>query len=930
MSDFLNTSHVRIYLLFLFSLIGNIVCSQDHTYSLDEFGYEDGLVYKQIKTVFEDRDGLIWLGTSKGLLRYDGEEFKVWNSSDETGLIYSIKLISQDDEGILWLWNTDVNQFVFLNPITGTIQTTIERFGEEFPKRLDENTNTPGFSLPGKKIVRSSKGHLYFTTEKLNHFYSYHSTTGFKEISISTPHARVLSCIRDTLYVTTDNINISKYTIDGKYIGNKKLSKKDNENIDIFKKVFETPHYSGLMTSIFDKNVSILQISPSVKGIKTVAIDDSKKVCYLLTRESWLALDYNNDTLLHLQATDFKNPDLFRLDYSFLDSRKNVWAYGHFGLVRLKLEKKRFKKVLSKANGSNIACRGILTDEDHIYVNGENVHTTYKISKKDHSIVEGIQFDIYPRPLLALANDELLIGCTKVFETDINMDNIFRRDFYPEENYWWGNNYGVWSLHQDEYGTIWAGKGNYLASKGLADSIFTSHVPSQKVLRKSTTEQCILSIVPEGRDSLWLCSESGLFLLDIAKNEIVNHFHEHENDFLPASRFYHLHKDEAGKYWIGTNKGLIEWGGPSNRDEYYLYTIKDNLSNEVIYAVYEDTLNRLWMSSDYGIMSFAKEDKIVNTYLEKNGISHHEFNRTSHYQEQDGKIYFGGLNGVTYFDPSDFASNALTNLDLVISELKIFDGSSERLLDKTADLLESNTIIFKPSDKYFKLKFSLPTFDGKSNKIYAWKIEGIHTEWNHQQSNSIELGMVPYGDYKLLIRGRTKESSWSQKPLEINLKVIKPFYKTAWFAIVSMLFIASMIIMFFKLRTRMLKEKIKQATVQIMSDKHIIEQQSEDLKKLDRLKTQFFTNVSHELRTPLTLMMGPIKRMMKTSSESSDSNKQMLDMLHRNTVQLRNLVDEILDLSKLENQKMTLVQSSVNLFDHLNNLLKQYYSFCSK
>ena len=925
-SILVNFSLLKLVLFLFFFSFTNVITGQDYTYTLDEYGFEDGLVYKHIKTVFEDRDGLIWLGTSKGLMRYDGEEFKVWNSDDETGLIYSIRLIAQDDEGVLWLWNSSSNQFVFLNPYSGEIQSTKTKFGDDFPNRLDANTSTPGFSLPSKRLSTSSDGHLYFTTQLLDHFYIYHSSHGFKNIPIEADKAIILGSIEDTLFVGINNTEVIAYSIEGERYGKKELTELEKSHIKLYSAEAK-PFENSL--DILKGNFNISTYFEAIRNSKTAKIDMVNEHVYSLQSDNWLVQNYSNDTLLNLKASNLQNQDLFRSENLFFDSRNNVWVYGHFGLVRLKLEKNRFNKVLYNSNGSNVACRGIKTDDQNIYINGENLHTTYKVAKSDHRILEQKKYDVYPRALLKLPNDELLIGSAEVYKTNVKLELDLKLDFFPEENYWWGNNYGVWSMHQDEYGTIWAGKGNFLAFKKRNDTQFKSHKPSEKALRKSSNDQCILSIIPEGRDSLWLCSEGGLFLLDLAKDEIVNHYHELESQYLPASKFYHLHKDKAGTYWVGTNKGLIEWGGPRNHEEYKLYTIKENLSNDVIYSVYGDDQNRLWMSSDYGIMSFDKKDKVVQTYLEKDGITHYEFNRTSHYQEPDGRIYFGGLNGVTYFDPKDFNSNTSVGEGLVISELKIFDGVEDKLIDKTGDVLETRTITFKPSDKYFKLKFSLPSFDGKSNKIYAWKIEGIHSDWNIQHSNSIELGMVPYGDYKLLIKGRTRESSWSEEPLEIKLDILKPFYKTLWFLTISALLLFSSIIVFFKLRTRLLERKIKEATTQIISDKRIIEQQTEDLKKLDKLKTQFFTNVSHELRTPLTLMMGPINRMLKTAPENAGDNKQMLDILHRNTVQLRNLVDEILDLSKLENNKMAVDESPVNLHAHLINHLKQYYSFYS-
>ncbi|MEM9107724.1 MAG: two-component regulator propeller domain-containing protein, partial [Pseudomonadota bacterium] len=83
------------------------------------------------------------------------------------------------------------------------------------------------------------------------------------------------------------------------------------------------------------------------------------------------------------------------------------------------------------------------------------------------------------------------------------------------------------------------------------------------------------------------------------------------------------------------------------------FTEIDGLSNNHLYAVYEDEQEQLWMSSDYGIIQFDKKTFQAKAYLPKDGTTHHEFNRISHHQSEDGRLYFGGLNGVTAFYPNE-------------------------------------------------------------------------------------------------------------------------------------------------------------------------------------------------------------------------------------------------------------------------------------
>ncbi len=111
--------------------------AQDYILDVQQFGIEDGLYHRGVLSVFEDKDGIIWLGGFHSLQRYDGHGFKTWTRADRTGLFYSIHEIGQDDEGWLWIWNSAQQEIVFLHPVTEEILSPRERFGERFPDEVN-------------------------------------------------------------------------------------------------------------------------------------------------------------------------------------------------------------------------------------------------------------------------------------------------------------------------------------------------------------------------------------------------------------------------------------------------------------------------------------------------------------------------------------------------------------------------------------------------------------------------------------------------------------------------------------------------------------------------------------------------------------------------------------------------------------------------
>ena len=353
----------------------------------------------------------------------------------------------------------------------------------------------------------------------------------------------------------------------------------------------------------------------------------------------------------------------------------------------------------------------------------------------------------------------------------------------------------------------------------------------------------------------------------------------------------------------------------------------------MIYAIFEDDYQQLWLSSDFGIMQFDKETFNVRAYLEKDGISHQEFNRISSHQSEDGTIYFGGLNGVTSFHPSDFQeAKGVNSPKMVLSAFQKFDGPAGEEQDLTAKLKRSGQVDLRPGDRYFRLKFALLTYRDVERINYAYRIAGIDEDWNYQSSNTLQLSKLPYGSHQLIIKGQDDSGVWSPNELTYTLNVIRPIYLRLWFILlVAGLFLAG-VFLFFHQRTNALKERqkklenaIKQATRKINDDKSTIESQAEELRKLDKLKSRFFANVSHELRTPLSLMLGPIRRLSGKAGRGAEDMK-LLGFLERNTVHLKELVNEILELSKLENNKLEVITEPTELLPYLQQHLTQFYS----
>lgn len=444
---------------------------------------------------------------------------------------------------------------------------------------------------------------------------------------------------------------------------------------------------------------------------------------------------------------------------------------------------------------------------------------------------------------------------------------------------------------------------------------------------------------------LWVCASTGFYVVDPQKGALARYWSGGKGAYyLPAENFLHVHLDTEGVFWFATASGLIRvasgigadgsrrpaWDARSGK----LYNRANSLPNDFIYAVYEDNQGKLWMPTDNGIVCMLKKTEAVKTYFVSDGITDAEFNRKAHFQTPDGMLYFGGLNGINAFNPAEFNEviDTLADIPLLVTSFQQFDGRQNRLIDRTPALLHDRTITIRPDDRLFNLELALLSFDAPQLIQYAWKIEGLDKDWHYQQERQINFGGLPYGAYTLRIKAQAADGQWSKRELTFTVRALRPWFLQTWFLLLLTLTLGAGIRYYIHRRNRQhileqkkLEAMVVKATERIEQDKRTIEKQAEELRHLDKVKSNFFANVSHELRTPLSLLLGPVGTVLKRNKlENQDFTLIKLAQIHAK--QLLQLINQILDLSKLESGKLELHESPATLYLLVRRLVAAFES----
>ncbi|MGB0522182.1 MAG: hybrid sensor histidine kinase/response regulator transcription factor [Flammeovirgaceae bacterium] len=927
----------------LLTFSSGFLTAQKEEIRLQKFYFEEGLSSRILNYIYQDSRGYIWVGSDDGLNRFDGIAFKVYTQKSHQLSDHRIWKILEDEDSLLWLSTTATG-------ITRYLTSSIDIFDPIL------ETSTPLLSwienpeiLKGQQTaeVFKSKNSLWVTTTD-GHIYRYHEKR-LEKLGQLPRHVFIRDIQADDTGLW---VSVSKDIYYVSYIGEVQLIKSyPKKKQKRFPFLYETPTNQYIHYNIGSGGYGE-QIRRSYKnGRDSLLFQLSKD--YIL-----FFVDIQQEQLGVIEKSTNEFGILSLKDNSFTgwgfpiyathqehgqlwDRQGGFWFVDlQHGLTRVTRTTKYFNRYLYQRSGKynpNFAVRGITQTSAGdvmacVPTMGNVYQTTIHQTNEQQEEPLAIQGGYY---LTLLSQDDTVWLTTaggNLHSYDTQKQQLvktysFRKEWINDTTFTIGD-INIWSIFKDQSNRIWLGHKQGISYLDTHQQSLNRYLNLNEF---TSLNKAVVYHFHENKAGIWLVTTNGLYVLNPHKG-IIAHYHQKGEGafYLAQEELFHLHEDEQGYFWIATKGGgLLKWH-PDTK-EYQQFTTQQGLSHNVIYAVYADDYNQLWLSSNRGIMRFHKATNEVATYLKKDGITHEEFNRVSHHQAKDGTIYFGGLDGVTSFHPKDFLvdSSQLVALQPVVTDLQIQNGQSGAWQTYTADVLQKKQIVLQPSDLAFSLSFANLDFKDPKKQQYAYFIEGFDKSWTYQTNTTIRVNRLPYGDYTLKLKAQNSDGIWGNE-LKIRIAIVKPIYLKNWFIAGAITLLFLLIIALIRWRINRLEEnkrtlqlEVQKRTLQIEKDKLTILEQKEELTKLDKLKSRFFANISHELRTPLALILGPAKHAKSSYSVLKDS--EIIDsfsLIEQNAANLLQLVEELLELSKLEANQVEVRETST----HLPNLLARLFS----
>ena len=420
---------------------------------------------------------------------------------------------------------------------------------------------------------------------------------------------------------------------------------------------------------------------------------------------------------------------------------------------------------------------------------------------------------------------------------------------------------------------------------------------------------------------LWVSALNGLWQFDLNKNELQHLSNEHP---LLGESIITIHEDSSQELWLGTSTNGLLIFDPVKRTIKQI-TRATGLSNNTVVGILSDDQGNKWASTNDGISVLDPAGEVLLSLDESNGLTNSEFNRTSYKKLPDGRLAFGGINGLNILDP-DFILESLTDRDrhiVYLTDIEYYRADKDSISLRPEVDISSSPIQIPAERNYIMLDFQLSSYTDLNKHSYAYRLiptkrrdelEGEIAWIDLGTQSKLTINNLPAGYHTIQVTGFDQHSNQASTPLEVAVKVDQFFYRTWWFYMLCAL--PFVVFAWIWLRRnasekRRLEHEVDQRTAKIT-------QQAARLKELDEAKTNFFTNISHEFRTPLTVIMGMADRIERPERAGQ--------LIKRNARHLLTLINQILDLRKLESGDLNvrLIQGDVTTY--LKYLMESFQS----
>ncbi len=891
-------------------------------------GINDGLINNEVTSIIQDKNGFLWIGTRGGLQQYDGYEMKLLKNDIGDGenlRSQSIEVLKNGIDNNIWI-GTKSGGLSSYDFKTGNIINHVNT--DKPPAGFNSDYILSLLDTEGDKLlVGTWKGFQYFN-KKTGKFTTISDTWKTFDIQPDDKNGYWLATNSGLIHLNNELANDDRFNFGIPDLNINSIAyDKARECLWLCTWRHGVIRYN-LKTKEIKKYLTISDKNNSLSGENAYkAFIDSKGTVWVGTWGKGLNKFNNISDTFEKVSLDI--PGLHTSNNNIIlniteDRSGLLWiCTDGAGVFKLDLNKKQFSNIVYDES------RKTLTGSTHVISVWVDKSNTLWLGTKNGGIKYSSDWKIFKD-----------LNISKIRPQNILLKSATARNFLEENNTLWvASNVGLirvfnskgkiqpqdvfvpnskdknsisglklTSIVKDDNGTLWVGTQENGLNKIIGYTKQNKPIFKQYLYEQGTPgalqNERVSCLLIDYKKRIWVGTYKGLHLYIPEKDNFKCFLQTDEPELsISNNTILNLTEDAQGNIWAGTQFGLNKITIDNNNNiKVKIYTVKDGLSSDYIHAVLNDEHGRIWVSTNKGINRLNQAATSFAVFDKRDGLQSSVFSENASFKTKDGILFFGGVEGVTYFTPDSIIINKfvppLYFTNLKINNLEYQFGKKQPLsivLEKPFH--ETQSIVLDHKKNIFSIDFSSMDFHAPDKNEYMYMLEGFNKDWVYANTKrSVTYTNLSAGTYFLKVKATNSDKIWSEKPHVLKITILPPPWKTWWaYSIYILLFGV------FLWATRYYG--LKQAHLQNQLRLSKVARQKE--KELSDFKEKLFTNISHEFRTPLTLILGPLDDLLHRAKLDTAVAKS-LKQIQKQSKRMLRMVTLLLDHQKSESGSLKL------------------------
>lgn len=900
---------------------------------------------KDVQSIYQDKDGYIWISTRNGLFQYDGYSITSYKSN-----LYSPDLLTNNN---IFCTAEDADRRLWIGTYSG-MNVLDKRTG--IIRKLN-NPELEGNGVSSILVTRNNR--IWFGTEKglYEYLVDKDSCLLYKPENTNRvfPYTTVKSLFEDDrgdIWIGTWNNGLFRYEHStGRFLQYPQMNSGNSAHVvfqDSYKHIWVGTWGSGLqlLHNAYDPSrvswTTFQHDDNAPSGISdnlvyAISEDVVNRSLWVGTRSGLSVLPLQQELTSAVSYSNYYSDEDHTIASSEVTSlmrdRQGILWIGMIGGGVNMVNTRKADFVLDalpdvKQQLKTNSVRSMLVDDEGLLwfgigtngfgmKNRETGKFAHFTQIPEFSSFKGVStvMSIMQSP----TTHHIWFGIYNggVFEYDKYALSGQRVKVYNDWDTPWLTNSCVYHIYEDTRRNLWFATRHGVSAR-MADgtALRFDSLQAEDVMLKDVVA---MQIVEGNRGDMWIASSTnGVIRIQGHGNDLSGYklsFYFTANKKLNGNYANCVYKDMDGRIWVGTgNSGLNLYDERS--DTFLPVHATWNLPGDVVNSIQGDMNGNLWLGTSVGLVKLSvpldMENVTFRLYTTADGLQDNIFNRGAFASTTKGELLFGGHKGYNSFYPArqkdqDFSSPA------VITDIKIFNQSWEALDFEDRSLISplspafTNEIELDYWHNNFSIEFSALEYANPERNRYAYKLEGFDADWQYTDASKhfAYYNNLKPGTYTFYVKASNSNGTWNDETRKIQVIILPPPWRTWWaYSIYTLLFLVLVYYAYRVVRNR----------IRLRNALHLQEMEKAKVEEVNHAKLQFFTNITHELLTPLTILSASVDEMKQMAPGYKDQYKVMANNINR----LIRLLQQILEFRKAEtgNLKLRVSENDLAQFVH--------------